>query len=92
VDAQTGQIVASALTNHNKDDAAQVKPLLDQVAGPIASFTGDGAYDREGVYADMAERPSRTGRHRAPTLDHNAAQDGRERPYAAIPTATRLEP
>jgi hypothetical protein len=30
--------------------------LLDQVAGPVASFTGDGAYDQDGVYASVAER------------------------------------
>jgi hypothetical protein len=30
--------------------------LLDQVDGPIASFTGDGAYDQDGVYASVAER------------------------------------
>ena len=35
---------------------SQVGPLLDQVAGPVASFTGDGAYDQEGVYASVSER------------------------------------
>jgi transposase len=55
-DADTGQIVASALTGHNADDGAQVGPLLDQVAGPLASFTGDGAYDQDSVYASIAER------------------------------------
>ena len=30
--------------------------MLDQVDGPIASFTGDGAYDQDGVYASVAER------------------------------------
>ncbi len=56
VDADTGQIVASAVTSHDADDGAQVGPLLDQVAGPIASVTGDGAYDQEGVYASVAVR------------------------------------
>src|SRR5689334_22646230 len=56
VDADTGQIVASALTGCEADDAAQVGPLLDQVAGPVASVTGDGAFDQEGVYASVAER------------------------------------
>ena len=36
--------------------AAQVGPLLDQVDGPIASFTGDGGYDQEGVYSGVAAR------------------------------------
>src|SRR4051812_8206666 len=55
-DADTGQIVAATLTTPDVDDGSQVGPLLDQVDGPIASFTGDGAYDQEGVYASVAER------------------------------------
>jgi len=34
VDAGSGQIVASTLTPKDVDDASQVDPLLDQVAGP----------------------------------------------------------
>jgi DDE family transposase len=56
VDADTGQIVASALTGRDADDGAQVGPLLDQVAGPVASFTGDGAYDQGGAYDSLAQR------------------------------------
>ena len=56
VDADTGQIVAATLTTHDVDDGSQAGPLLDQVAGPVASFTGDGAYDQDGVYASVAER------------------------------------
>ena len=52
----TGQIVAAALTTNDVDDGAQVGPLLDQVAAPVASFTADGAYDQEGVAAAVAER------------------------------------
>src|ERR1043165_8354892 len=55
VDADTGQIVAAALTGPEADDGDQVSPLLDQVAGPVASVTGDGAYDQEGVYASVGE-------------------------------------
>jgi hypothetical protein len=51
LDADTGQIVASALTGKDVDDGSQVPPLLQQVAGPVASFTGDGAYDTSDVYA-----------------------------------------
>jgi len=56
VDAGTGQIVAAALTTKEVDDGAQVGPLLDQIAGPLPSFTGDGAYDQDGVYAEVADR------------------------------------
>src|SRR5215203_5159844 len=55
-DADTGQIVAATLTPNDVDDGSQVGPLLDQVDGPIASFTGDGAYDQDGVYASVGER------------------------------------
>ena len=56
VDAGTGQIMATELTINDVDDGSQVGPLLDQATGPIASFTGDGAYDREDVYGIVAER------------------------------------
>jgi Transposase DDE domain len=56
VDAETGQILASELTTSDVDDGTQVEPLLDQIPGPIASFTGDGAYDQEGVYATVTQR------------------------------------
>ncbi len=56
LDADTGQIVAATLTNKERDDGAEVGPLLDQVAGAVTSFTADGAYDQEGVAAAVAER------------------------------------
>jgi hypothetical protein len=56
MDVTTGQIVAATLTDRAVDDAAQVGPLLDQVADPITTFMGDGAYDRNGVYAEMQAR------------------------------------
>jgi len=56
VDADTGQIVASSLTASDVDDVSQAGPLLDQVAGLIASFTADGAYDQDGVYGEVAAR------------------------------------
>jgi len=56
VDAGTGRIVASTLTTKDVDDASQVDPLLDQIAGAVASFTGDGAYDQDRVYASVAKR------------------------------------
>jgi hypothetical protein len=55
-DADTGRIVASALTGHAADDGSQVGPLLDQIEGPVASFTADGAFDRDDVYGEVAPR------------------------------------
>ena len=56
MDAASGRIVAATLTGRGVDDATQIGPLLDQVADPVASLTGDGAFDRSSVYADVHER------------------------------------
>ena len=56
VDADTGQIAAATVTTSDVDDASQVGALLDQVEGPVASFTADGAYDQNGVYREVAAR------------------------------------
>jgi hypothetical protein len=56
VDADTGRIVAAELTTNDVDDGSRVGPLLDRVTGPVASLTGDGAYDQEGVYASVVAR------------------------------------
>jgi hypothetical protein len=56
VDSDTGRIVAAELTTKDLDDGSQVGLPLDQVTGPVGSFTGDGAYDRAEVYSDVAER------------------------------------
>lgn len=56
LDAASGRIVAATLTDRGVDDASQVAPLLDQISQPVASVTGDGAYDRTGVCASVHER------------------------------------
>ena len=56
LDADTGRIVAAKLTTNEVDDGSQVGPLLDQVAGAVASFTADGAYDTGAVSAAVAGR------------------------------------
>ena len=48
--------MASTLTTKDVDDASQAGPLLDQVAGSVASVTADGAYDQDRIYAGVAER------------------------------------
>lgn len=54
--ADTGEIVAAALTDSDMCDASQVGPLLDQVTSPVISFTADGAYDWRSVYDEIAKR------------------------------------
>ncbi len=50
MDADAGEIVAATLTPNDGDDASQVVPLVDQMDVPLASFTGDGAYDQDRSY------------------------------------------
>jgi len=45
VDAQSHEIVAVELTTDDVGDVSTVPDLLDQIDGPLASMTGDGAYD-----------------------------------------------
>ena len=54
LDADSGQIVVASLTSKEVDDGAQAGPLLDQVTGAVSSFTGDGGYDQDRVYAGVA--------------------------------------
>src|SRR5215203_4476183 len=56
MDADTGRIVAAALTNPDADNGTQVGPLLDQMVGAVGLVMGDGAYDQESVYTSVAER------------------------------------
>src|SRR4029077_7778451 len=53
VDADTGQILAAELTGKDVHDGSQVGALLEQIARPVASSTGDGAYDRDDVYREV---------------------------------------
>src|SRR3712207_4544955 len=95
-DADTGRIVASVLTDKDADDGSQVGPLLDQVDGSVASFTGDGAFDRDDVYAEVAARhpdavvivPPRSGAVLSDT--HNAAPTRRDRHIEAIAERGRM--
>jgi Transposase DDE domain len=56
MDADTGEIVAAALTKNDVDDASQVGSMLDQLERPVASFTGDGAYDQDSLYRTVIDR------------------------------------
>jgi hypothetical protein len=85
-DADTGRIVAPALTDKDTDDGAQTGPLLDRIGGPIAFFTADGAFDRDEVYPrsrpGIPTRPSSSRRARA------RCRAPRPRPHRRSVTAT----
>ena len=54
VDALTGMILASTLTENAAGDPSQVAPLLDQVDARIGSVTADGAYHGMPTYGAVA--------------------------------------
>jgi len=56
IDPGTSRIVTATLTSKDVDDASRAGPLLDQVAGAVASFAGDGAYDQDRVYDNVTQR------------------------------------
>ena len=56
IDPDTGEVFASALTTTEEGDASLVRPLLDQIAAPIAAVLADGAYDGDPVYRAVADR------------------------------------
>jgi len=56
IDPDTGEVLASALTTTEEGDASLVRPLLDQIAAPIAAVVADGAYDGDPVYRAVADR------------------------------------
>ncbi|WP_410171126.1 transposase [Brucella intermedia] len=48
--ADTGEIIAEVLTDQNMSDISQLEALLERIDRPIASLTGDGAYDSDETY------------------------------------------
>lgn len=86
VDAKTGEITATELSDNATDDASQVKPLLDETDGPVQTVGGDGAYDKwksyravEAVEAEPVIPPQRNakikrhGNTNGPTLPRDEA-------------------
>jgi hypothetical protein len=96
VNADTGEIIAAELTSKDVDDGLQVGPLLEQIAGPVASFTGDGAYDRDDVYREVCQRhpdaavivPPRSGA--VPSAMADSAPTSRDRHLQLIAERGRM--
>jgi hypothetical protein len=62
INAETGEIVAAELTTNDVDDACQIGPLLDQVAGPVVALPAavDGCGGDQADTADASHsRPDR---------------------------------
>ena len=84
VDADTGEIVASDLTDRRTHDCTLVGPLLEQIPKPLASLSADGAYDAAGVYeAAQSKGEGRTVRMLIPP--------GRDAQLAPRPSAALEE-
>ena len=85
VDPDTGEILASELTTTEDGDASLVGPLLDQISGPIASVTADGAYDGDPVYRIIARAGScRRGDH-STAINGSAERQCRDGAHPARP-------
>jgi IS5 family transposase len=82
VDERTGEIESCATTTNSIDDAAMVKPLLDEVSGEIAKLAADGAYDKRKVYTELEKRkikpiiPPRKGAR----IEKHGNKGGKEKP------------
>lgn len=59
VDPQTHEIQAAMVSDPGVTDAEMAPPLLGQVDNRLESMTGDGAYDRATVYAELDRRDAR---------------------------------
>ena len=57
VNPENGEIVASSVTGPTESDSGQVKELLEQIPEPIDTVFADGAYDRDGTYEAIEQRP-----------------------------------
>lgn len=56
VNPDTGEILSNTLTRNSITDAHEVPALLNAIAAPVASLTGDGAYDKRPVYNTLEQR------------------------------------
>jgi len=87
MDAESGEIVTSDLTDKAVDDAAHVPVLLDLISTPIASFLGDGAFDTGAVYETVISRNPHArvivppGKDAVPSLNAEAAPTQRDNTF-----------
>src|SRR5271167_4789232 len=87
VDADTGRIVAAALTANDVDDGSQVGPLLDQIDDPIASSTA--SYSCRACAWRPARRRERSPPPRRKSAQCQSGAPGRSRPPRRRPRSER---
>ena len=85
LDAHTQQAWAVELTTNAVDDAHAVEALLAPIKAVINSFTGDGAYDKEGVRRLLYNKAQTQGEDilQLMRLPGNAVKDTKGRAYMA---------
>jgi transposase len=96
LDADSGDIIAHVMTDHDAGDASQVEELLDQIDAPIGQFTADGAYDGCSTYDAVAWHsagatvviPPRANAVKRPDADLSSQRD---RHIAAINADGRMK-
>jgi hypothetical protein len=85
VDADTGEIVASTLTDNGGDDAGEVPDLLGQVRRPIASVT------RTAPTASLAITVMATSRRRVRELNCSSLRRHALIPKSSVSSSRRLQ-
>jgi transposase len=96
VDADSGMVMASTLTENDVGDPSQVAPLLEQIDASIVSVTADGAYDGAPTYETVAAHgdeiaviiPPPVSAVLSEDAEHNPSQ--RDQHIASIETNGRL--
>lgn len=73
----TQQIEAFTLTTNAVDDASEVEGLLAQIEKPVRSLCGDGAYDKDKVRKQLAQK----GVRQLIPPQHNAVVDKKKRSH-----------
>ncbi|NKL24715.1 IS5 family transposase [Rhizobium leguminosarum] len=96
LDADSGEIIAHAMTDQDTGDASQVEPLLDQIEVPVGQFTADGAYDGKPSYDAVTKHSADAAvviPPRANAVDRSDTQSAsqRDRHIASIDTDGRMK-
>ena len=76
IDSESGEIQAGALSEAGLSDAEALTIMLEEIDQQIENFSGDGAYDRRSVYADIQKHSPDCGIHIPPRKNARIWQHG----------------